>query len=88
MVQGAIWQCCYFENYDNIPVEASGEACPLHVSLFEDCNFSEIILENIKVCCLLKCCYGNDCLFFVVENVLLVASGDSVCVLIVLVMNS
>ena len=40
-----------FEKYDNIPVEATGETCPPNVSTFEECNFSEIIQENIKVWC-------------------------------------
>ena len=38
-----------FEKYDDIPVEATGEGCPKHVTAFEECNFSEIIQNNIKV---------------------------------------
>ncbi len=38
-----------FEKYDNIPVEATGESCPQHIQSFAECNFSDIIKENIKV---------------------------------------
>ncbi len=39
-----------FEKYDDIPVEATGESCPKNVTCFADCNFSEIIQNNIDVC--------------------------------------
>ena len=38
-----------FDKYEDIPVEATGESCPKHTNSFSDCNFSEIILANIKV---------------------------------------
>lgn len=38
-----------FEKYDEIDVEATGEGCPKHITAFEDCKFSEIIQNNIKV---------------------------------------
>ena len=38
-----------FDKYEDIPVEVSGEHCPMNVDTFADCNFSEIIRGNIKV---------------------------------------
>ena len=38
-----------FDKYEDIPVEATGESCPKHITSFTDCNFSEIILSNIEV---------------------------------------
>ena len=38
-----------FDKYEDIPVEASGEGCPKHVTSFSDCSFSEIIMSNIEV---------------------------------------
>ena len=38
-----------FDKYEDIPVEASGDQCPINVDSFAQCNFSEIIRGNIKV---------------------------------------
>ena len=38
-----------FDKYEDIPVEASGDQCPINVDSFAECNFSEIIQGNIKV---------------------------------------
>ena len=38
-----------FERYDDIPVEATGEGCPKHISSFTECHFSPIIQANIEV---------------------------------------
>ncbi len=38
-----------FDRYEDIPVEATGEACPANVESFADCNFHEIMKENIAV---------------------------------------
>ena len=38
-----------FDRYEDIPVEATGEACPSNVESFDDCHFHEIMKENIKV---------------------------------------
>ena len=38
-----------FDNYDNIPVEASGENCPQPITKFDECNFADIVQENVKV---------------------------------------
>ena len=38
-----------FDKYEDIPVEATGEGCPKNVGSFSECDFSEIILNNIAV---------------------------------------
>lgn len=38
-----------FEKYDDIPVEATGEGCPKHITAFAECNFSPIIQANIEL---------------------------------------
>ena len=38
-----------FDKYEDIPVEASGEQCPMNMDSFLECNFSEIICGNIKL---------------------------------------
>ncbi|CAH1404191.1 unnamed protein product [Nezara viridula] len=37
-----------FSKYDNIPVKVTGENVPKPVNSFEECNFSSLLLENIK----------------------------------------
>ena len=38
-----------FDKYKDIPVEATGEGCPKNVTNFDECDFDEITLDNIKV---------------------------------------
>ena len=38
-----------FDKYEDIPVEATGEGCPKNVTNFDECDFDEITLNNIKV---------------------------------------
>ena len=38
-----------FDNYDNIPVETSGENSPLPITSFDECSFASILQENVKV---------------------------------------
>ncbi|XP_078613411.1 ATP-dependent RNA helicase DDX3X-like isoform X4 [Branchiostoma floridae x Branchiostoma japonicum] len=38
-----------FDKYEDIPVEATGESCPQHISEFTDLDLGEIISNNIKL---------------------------------------
>ena len=38
-----------FDRYEDIPVEATGEGCPKNIASFEECEFNEIVWENVKV---------------------------------------
>ena len=40
-----------FDRYEDIPVEASGEAAPKAISCFTEVDFGEIIRTNIEVSC-------------------------------------
>lgn len=39
-----------FDKYDEISVEVTGRDTPQHVNAFEDCNFSETMMKNIRNC--------------------------------------
>lgn len=38
-----------FDSYDSIPVNTSGEDCPLSISNFDECDFASMLQENIQV---------------------------------------
>uniref|UniRef100_A0A8C7NPW0 RNA helicase n=1 Tax=Oncorhynchus mykiss TaxID=8022 RepID=A0A8C7NPW0_ONCMY len=38
-----------FDNYDDIPVEATGQNCPHHIDSFQDVEMGEIIMSNIAL---------------------------------------
>ncbi|XP_066266907.1 ATP-dependent RNA helicase DDX3X-like isoform X2 [Branchiostoma lanceolatum] len=38
-----------FDKYEDIPVEATGDSCPQHISEFTDLDLGEIISNNIKL---------------------------------------
>ncbi|XP_076306485.1 putative ATP-dependent RNA helicase Pl10 isoform X3 [Tachypleus tridentatus] len=38
-----------FNKYEDIPVEATGEDCPSHISSFDECSLTEIIRNNIEL---------------------------------------
>lgn len=38
-----------FEKYEDIPVEATGDDSPKHISSFDDCSLTEIIRMNIEL---------------------------------------
>jgi len=38
-----------FEKYEDIPVEATGDNCPIHIENFDEVTFTEIIKLNIKL---------------------------------------
>ncbi|KAJ8003834.1 hypothetical protein DPEC_G00152520 [Dallia pectoralis] len=38
-----------FDNYDDIPVEATGQNCPHHIDSFQDVEMGEIIMGNIAL---------------------------------------
>ena len=39
-----------FDKYDEIQVEATGRSPPKHISAFEECDFSENTMKNVKLC--------------------------------------
>jgi superfamily II DNA/RNA helicase len=38
-----------FETYEDIPVEATGDKAPAPINTFDECNFHEIVTNNIKL---------------------------------------
>ena len=38
-----------FNKYEDIPVEATGQQVPEHITTFEDCKLTEIIRSNISM---------------------------------------
>ncbi|OXA59173.1 ATP-dependent RNA helicase DDX3Y [Folsomia candida] len=38
-----------FDKYEDIPVEATGDACPPHINSFDEIEFSEIVRTNITL---------------------------------------
>ncbi|XP_065055809.1 ATP-dependent RNA helicase DDX3X-like [Rhopilema esculentum] len=39
-----------FDKYEDIPVEATGNDSPQNIETFEECDFGEILAENVKLC--------------------------------------
>ncbi len=39
-----------FDKYDEISVEVTGDNAPKHISAFEECDFEENTMKNVKLC--------------------------------------